>query len=197
MTTQRTVIMIMALALLFTGGQALAGKVQDEPGYVDLEWIEIPDSANEVQDIDLGSILKSVAKDARESGEDELAQALAMVHSLRVKGYSVDKENGAEARRAVEKIMAQLKKDGWNRLIYIKDDEETVSVSTMYKGDDLVGLMVVSFEPNDSVLFANVMGDLNLGTLMKLAANMDSGDLEDLLGNLDGTGNLEIEMDED
>ena len=170
--------------------------MKGEPGYVDLQWIEIPDSASEVQDIDLDSILKSMAKDARENGEDELAQILTMVHSLRVKGYSVDKDSGGEARRAVEKIMGQLKKDGWNRLIYIKDDNETVSVSTMYQGDDLVGLMVVTFEPDDSVLFANVVGDLNLGALMKLAANMDSGDLEDLLGNLDGTGNLEIETEE-
>ena len=65
-----------------------------EPGYVDLEWIRIPDDADEIKDIDLSPMLMSFAQDAKENGDDALVQALAMVRSLRVKAFSADRGHG-------------------------------------------------------------------------------------------------------
>mgnify|MGYP001438349794 FL=1 len=53
---------VLGLVFLLAAGSALAA----EPGYVDLEWIVIPEDADEIQDIDLGPILMSMASDAEE-----------------------------------------------------------------------------------------------------------------------------------
>lgn len=192
MNTPRTLMAMVILASLVLGNMALAGKVQDEPGYVDLDWIEIPDSADEVQDIDLTTILKSVASDAKNNGDDNLAEILTMVRSIRVKGYSLDGDGAKDTDQAVKKITKQIKADGWKRLIYVKEDDEMVSVNTRYSGDDLVGLMVVVYEPGEEVLFANVVGDLDLPTLMMLVGGIDGDGLDDLLEELDG---INIEVD--
>ena len=90
-----------------------------------------------------------------------------------------------------------MKKDDWKRLIYMKDGDETVSVNTKYDGEDLVGLMIVVYEPEDSVAFVNVVGDLDLGTLLRLAKEMDGDSIEDMLEELDGIDGIEIDHDHD
>jgi hypothetical protein len=133
-----------------------------------------------------------VAKDAREGGDDELAQILSMVRSIRVKGFGLDGRDNPEVEMAVEKVTKEMKKKDWKRLIYLKDDEEILSVNTRYDGEDLVGLMVMAYEPGEEVMFANIVGDLDLGTIMGLVRGMDGDGLEDLL---DGLDDMEIEID--
>lgn len=191
MKTPRIMIMMVVLLSLTVSSAALAGKIENEPGYMDLEWIEIPDDASEVQDIDLTAILKSVAKDAAENGDSELAQILTLIRSIRVKGFGLDGRDNPAVEKAVERVTKELKKQDWKRLIYLKDDDEILSVSTKYKNDDLVGLMVMAYEPGEEVLFANIVGDLDLGTIMGLVGNMDGGGLEDLLDELE---DVEIEV---
>ncbi len=193
MNTLRITPLVALAFILLCAGWALAANVADEPGYMDLEWIVIPDDASEIQDIDLGPILKDISKDAQDKGDDALVQALAMVRSIRVKAFSIEDGGGAQAQAAVEKVTDKLKSGDWKRLIYMKDGDETVSVSTRYEGEDLVGLMIVTFEPEDSVAFVNVVGDLDLGTLLRLAREIDSDSIEDMLEGLDGIEGIEID----
>jgi len=188
MNKPRTILgLVLAVGLLACAAGA-AEDITKAPGYVDLEWIEIPADADEIKDIDLSPMLLNFAKDAEADGEDALVEALAMVKSLRVKAFSISEANDAQVAATVEKVTAQLKKAGWKRLIYVKDDDETIAVSTRYDGEDLVGLMLVAYEQGESVAFVNVVGDLDLATLLSLAGQFDSDDLEEMLEGLDDGG---------
>jgi hypothetical protein len=79
----------------------------------------------------------------------------------------------------------------------MKDGDETVSVNTKYDGQDLVGLMIVNYEPHDSVVFVNVVGDLDLATLIGLAKQVDHDSIEDMLEGLEGIDGIEIDHDDD
>ena len=112
MKTPRTfAAAVLGLGLLLTAAGALAGDVAKEPGYVDLEWIRIPDDADEIKDIDLSPMLMSFARDAQENGDDALVQALAMVRSLRVKAFSATAAMDKDLSATVEQVTAKLKKD--------------------------------------------------------------------------------------
>ncbi len=197
MKTPRTTLLPALLFCLLCAGGALAGSVEDEPGYMDLEWIVIPDDASEIQDIDLGPILGGISADAEEKGDDALVQVLAMIRSIRVKSFSIEDGGNEPAKMAVDKVTAKMEQDDWKRLIYMKDGDETVSVNTKYDGPDLVGLMIVNYEAHDSVAFVNVVGDLDLGTLIGLAKQIDHDSIEDMLEGLDGIEGIEIDHDED
>ena len=197
MKTPRPILLTALMLCLLCAGGALAGNVADEPGYIDLEWIVIPDDAAEIQDIDLGPILGGISADAKEKGDDALVQVLAMIRSIRVKSYSIEDGGNESAKMAVDKVTANMKQDDWKRLIYMKDGDETVSVNTKYDGPDLVGLMIVNYQPDDSVTYVNVVGDLDLGTLIGLAKQIDHDSIEDMLEGLDGIEGIEIDHDGD
>ena len=188
---------VLGLVVVFLAGAAVAADYEGEPGYVDLEWIEIPADATEIQDIDLGPILLSIAADAEESGDAALVEALSMIRGVRVKSFSLEEGGDDTAAKAVKKIQDKLGKDDWKRLVYMKDGDETVGVHTYYEGKDLVGLMVVVYEPGDNVVFANVMGDLDLGTMMRLAKQIDGDSLEDILKDYEDVEGLNIHVDHD
>ncbi|MCP4574242.1 MAG: DUF4252 domain-containing protein [bacterium] len=184
MKTPRTIV-ALALVTVLAAGAAFATDLEDEPGYVDLEWITIPDDADEIQDIDLTPMLLAAAKDVEDEDTDAaLMEALTMVRSIRVRAWSMDDED-ARTSDAVERITTRLKKESWKRLIYVKSDDETVVVNAKYDDGDMVGLVLVVHEPGDSVAFVNVVGDLDLANLFKLATMIDSEELDDLMVNHD------------
>jgi len=197
MKTLRTTSFIALTLCLLCSGLALAGNVEKEVGYIDLEWIVIPDDASEFQDIDLGPILGNLAQDAEDKGDDALVQALSMVRSIRVKAFSIEDGSGTEVEKSVEQVRAKLKKEGWKNLFNMKDGDETVLVTTKYDGEDMVGLMIVTYEPGDSVAFVNVVGDLDLGTLISLAQKIDHDSIEDMLEGLEGVEGIEVHHDND
>ncbi len=181
--------LIVILTLLCLTSVAQAGKLSSQPGYLDLEFIEIPDSAEEIQDIDLGPVLKDVVREAKANDDLEIAELLTMVHSLRLRAFSLDDNSLEMAREAVDKVNAKLKKDDWDTLMKFKDGAELTTINIKYHNDNMVGLVVVVFEPEEEVLFVNVVGDLDLGKLMKLAGEFDTDDLDKYLERVEEAKN--------
>ena len=175
----------LVLGLVILAAPALAENIKKMPGYIDLSWIEIPDDAEEIQDIDLSTMLLSVAADAEEAGDEELAMALSMIKSIRVKAFSTESSSADEIDGMIAKVRSELKKKDWERLVYIKDEGETLTVNTKYHDGDLVGLMIIAYEAGEEVAFVNVVGDLDLAKLMKLGLSMDELDLEELMENIE------------
>ncbi len=175
----------LLLAGVIVSAPALAENLKKMPGYIDLSWIEIPDDAEVIQDIDLSTVLIGVAADAEEAGDKELATALSMIKSIRVKAFSTEHSSEGEIDSMIQEVRAQLKKNDWERLVYVKDDQETLTVNTKYRDGNMVGLMVVTHEAGEEVAFVNVVGDLDLATLMKLGLSMDELDLDELMDSLD------------
>lgn len=184
-----TLVMLVGI-LLSVSGFAMAGT---EPGFIDLSFIEIPDDAETIQDINLGLVLKDVIREAKENDDLEIAELLSMIHSLRLRSFSVDKNSLDMARTYVEKVAARLKKDDWDNLMKFKDGSELTTISIKYHKDNMVGLMVVVFDPDDEVLFVNVVGDLDLGKLMKLAGEFDTDELEQYLGKFENEHTIYID----
>lgn len=184
MTSLRNITLALAV-LLIAAVPAVAG-VEDEPGYIDLSFIDIPFDANEVQDIDLTSVLDNIADDARADGQDELAELLGMVRSVRVKWFSLTQDDHARVKGDVEKVMKTLDDRDWTRIIYIKDDDETVSVSTKNVDGEILGLTVVVYEPGEEAGFVNVVGNIDLGKVLTMAGEMDFDDLEEYMEEYGG-----------
>ncbi len=186
-------LVIFLTILMALSASTVGAKVSDEPGYVDLDFIQIPDDAEEIQDIDLGPVLKDVVREAKKNDDLEIAELLTMVHHLRMRAFSLDRYTDSIAKDAVDKIAKRLKEDDWDNLMKFKDGGELTTISTKYHNDNMVGLMVVVFSPEDEVMFINVVGDLDLGKLMRLATELDSGELEEYLEQFEDSSSIHLE----
>lgn len=180
---------LLATSIIFNSGLALA---MDAPGYLDLDFIDIPLNAEEFQDINLGPVLKDVVRDAKANQDLEIAELLSMVHNLRMVSFSLDDaQANKEAADAVIKLTKKLKKEDWDRLISLKDGEEITRIHTRYHDNNMVGLSVIVFTPHEEALFVNVQGDLDLGKIMRLAGQLDEEELEAYLEKFDGEIHME------
>lgn len=181
MNNSKLIQIVLVTALVCVSGSVMA----EEPGFIDLSFIEIPDDADQIQDIDLSLVLEDVVREARANDDLEIAELLAMVHNLRLRSFSVDENSVEMARQSVEKVSRRLKEDDWDTLMKFKDGGELTTINIKYNDGNMVGLTVVVFDPTDEVLFVNVVGDLELGKLMKLAGQLDTAELEEYLDQID------------
>ena len=178
---------VLTATLLLALVAPIAAKEVDitkMPGYVDLSRITVPSGAEDIVDIDIdGEMLQMAASD----GDGGLQRALADLKSVRVKSFDMNEQVTAQMKPVIESMRKQLEKDDWNQMIYVKNDDETFTVSVKKDEGKMVGLMVIAFEPEDSATFVNIIGDLNLKSLASLIDEFGDGEFEELLESLDET----------
>lgn len=189
-TKKFLLLALLAVTLTVPTGMAAAS---DQPGYLDLDFIDIPQDADQIQDINLGPMLKEVVREARNNEDPEIAELLSMVHNLRLRSFSIDENSAEMASKAVAKVSSRLKKDDWDNLMKFKDGDQLTTVSTKYHNDHMVGLMIVVYEPESEVTFINLVGELDLGKLMRLATEVDSDELGDYLDQVGSGSGLHLE----
>jgi hypothetical protein len=188
----------LALALLLTALLSMPAlavppapeSLRSMPGYMDLDWVHIPDGAAEIQDVVLDPVLAGLAAKGVSEDDEAMAKALSMVKSVRVKAFELaEGQDAAIVTKDVKQLQERLDKGGWTQLIKSVSGEETVIVSTMYnKGGEMVGLVVLNYENGKSATFVNVVGNLDLATLMKLAGEMHGDQLKGMMSNMHGEG---------
>ena len=178
-----TVTLLLALVVPIAAKEVDITKM---PGYVDLSRITVPDGAEDIVDIDIdGEMLQMVAADSDSDGS--LQRALADLKSVRVKSFDMNEKVTTQMQPVIESMRKQLEKDDWDQMIYVKNDDETFTVSVKKDDGKMVGLMVIAFEPEDSTTFVNIVGNLNLKSLAALIDEFGDGEFEELLESLDET----------
>lgn len=182
-----TLALLLAAGATLAPGAAGAAAAKDKnikrhPGYIDLERIEIPAGAREVQDIDLTPALMQAAAGAEADGGGAMSKLLSRLAAIRVKSFSADKAHTERIRGHIERLDKRMRAENWQRLVYVKDGDETVSVNVKPGTDGFAGLLIIAFEPGDQATFVNIVGDLNLPALFELAGELlKEGKLENLL----------------
>ena len=163
MNKKRFLIAPFLLLIICFGVQAQDVDFTKLPGYVDLEKIKIPDRAGEFTDISIGPALLKIVR-----GEDDWdrEKSVSGIVSIRVKSFEVGYDEAATIRPIMDEIEEKLKKEDWELLIRVKDDDEAVNVSMKMENDKAVGLLIMGFDPGDDVVFVNIVGrDLSLRNL--------------------------------
>ncbi len=192
LTTRLSLALLLAVALALP---ALAVPPAPEslrslPGYMDLDWVHIPDGAAEIQDVVLDPVLAGLAAKGVAEDDEAMAKALSMVKSVRVKAFELaEGQDASIVTNDVKQLQERLDKGGWSQLIKSVSGDETVIVSTLYgKSGDMVGLVVLNYEKGKSATFVNVVGNLDLATLMKLAGEMHGEQLKGMMSQVHGDG---------
>jgi len=158
-------------------------NVKKMPGYIDLEQIKIPDSAEEVTDISIGPSLLNLIAQSSDSSE---AEGMKGIMSIRVKSFAIGEKADAGIKEQIEKILKKISDENWETLVKVKDSDEITNISIKTVKGKAVGLLILTYEPGDEVTLVNVCGNkIDLSSIKNMG--MGFGDY-----GLDG---IDIDLD--
>lgn len=132
--------------------------------------------ANPTVEINLNSaMLGFVTAAAGANGEDEAQEFLSGLKNIRVRVYD-ELEDPEAVITFIDDTSGALERDGWQRAVFIQDDEDRVHV--YLKFDDIetrVTGMTVMIADDDEAVFINIAGAINPETLGHVANAMGFG----------------------
>jgi hypothetical protein len=166
-------------------------KAQDvdttkHPGYINLEDIEIPESAEEVTDIDLGPALLAFAKMGRDKEGKDLEKGLKGILSIRVKSFDIGYRDVKKIRPIMDKIEKKLERDDWVLLVRTKSRDELANISMKVVDGKVVGFLLMSIDSGSEVSFVNIFGgNIDLESIKDIGMGLSDSALDSLKMNWD------------
>jgi hypothetical protein len=181
MKKERLLITSFIFLLFCMVVQAQRMDITKHPGYIDLEDIKIPDSAEEITDIDLGPALLALARLGSEDEDEDISKGLAGILSIRVKSYEIGYDEVEKIRPVMDKLEKKLKEEGWERLVRTRRRDEFTNISMKIVEGKIVGFFLMSVEPGEEVTFANVVGgNIDLESIKNFGMGLNDSALDSL-----------------
>ncbi|MFQ6104977.1 MAG: DUF4252 domain-containing protein [Candidatus Glassbacteria bacterium] len=185
MRTGRSLLPWLLFMIFCFNAVAQEKDLKKYPGYINLEEIKIPEKAGEVTEVTLGPALLKIAAMADDNEDEDLDEVLAGLHGIQVKSFEITSDEATTILPIMDRIEAKLNREGWERLVQVKGEDERVVVSIKLDEEKVAGLFVMSLEPGVEAAFVNVIGEINLNTLENLDIDLDDSTLDSLKKSLE------------
>lgn len=128
-------------------------------------------------EINLSASLMSMIGSFAKNEDPEVAQILSNLEFIKVRVYNL---NGKleKANSTVDRVSSTLKRDNWETLVMVNDNEENQKVRIFSKSTndviDGVVVMVVSPEKEEGeAVFINIVGEIDPDKIAKVTDNLD------------------------
>jgi len=154
---------ILALALMLLAIPATAQQINlDFPG--------LAEKADEVVDVTLdASLLKLGARFLSDSDPDQRAvrDVVSKLEGIYVRSYEFA-ESGMYDRALFDRVKSQLGPT-WKPLVTVRSKtKENVNIYADMRGDNIVGLVIISAEPREFTV-VNIVGSIDIDRLASLS----------------------------
>lgn len=161
------------IAASVTGISWADEKLEDHPGYVDLKARDIFGDVEPTVEVLLDGPLLRMMAGASGKDDSEAGKMLASLKLIRVNAFPITEGSGEVAAK-FEALSKRLVKDGWSRIVHVKEDEKTVNVFIRADEEVFQGLVVLAAE-SDEAVFVNIVGDVDPRMLAKLGGELLGG----------------------
>ncbi len=176
------------LILLFLSWAPVAGFAQDEdeneikkhPGFFNLD--EISDILDDEPTVEIqlkGFLLRMVAGATRGS-EPELSSMLRRLLLVRVEKYRLRRDDVERVVSKNNEIAKRLSKDGWEKIVRVREDRENVNVFVKPGEDRIDGIVVLVVDNNREAVFVNIVGEIDPEQIGRLGGKWDIHGLDNL-----------------
>lgn len=147
----------------------------DEAGYVDIGQL-MPSAKGEFVEVNLSpALLKFAARVARHH-EPDAAAIVGDIKRIRVNVVDLDDGNRAQNLAKIEDVRARLEKQGWTRMVTVRerDEGDNVAVFAKMQSEDVIdGLVVTVIDRRGQAVFVNIVGNISADKIGALAEKYD------------------------
>lgn len=168
------------LPLAPTQSQAVAPDLADQPGYVDFSevdaWFEDAPST----EVDIQGPLVDLVAEAAASSDPNFSQIMGDVTAIQVRGFPLSPSRASSVTTKMDAFAASLADDGWRRVIFVRENDEQVSVYIREVDDRIAGITLLSLRPEEETVFVNVVGSLTPDQVALLGRGLNLSSLEQI-----------------
>lgn len=165
--------------LLLALGAGASAQPSPHPGFVDLDRLAGLANAEVLVDVRLDGWLLGLARAAAAEADDEHAELLSGIDSIRVRIVRLDDPGLLDQAQA---LAQQLSTEGWEQFARVRRSSDYVQVLVKGSQDRIDGITVMAMEASDEAVFVNIAGRLDpadiariLGDKKLIRADLDLG----------------------
>jgi hypothetical protein len=166
-------------ALLAAGSPVLAQSLSDQPGYVDFGDLDSISSNEPEVEISLTPMLIRFLCAAVQDEDEDLADTLCKLRSIRISVFELAPEDYAQAKEKADEISKALEAKGWEAAVVMRAEDSTVRLYMRLVGEMVAGMAVMVIEPGSDAVFMNIVGEIDPAQLGRVAAQFGV-DLNDI-----------------
>ena len=174
-------IVALCGAIVLTAVPAIA---EDSPGYVDPKaFLELAGDDNLDVEVTIGPAMVRLMSSAIRESEPDLYEALQGLVGLYTAIIDVsDASLRARGDALVRDTIGKLEKGGWDRLARVRDESSNLNVLIHGLDEETIdGLLVLILDKGDeTVVFVNLHGKIDLAHLQAIAEQMDVPGLDEI-----------------
>jgi hypothetical protein len=160
-------------------------ELRKQPGYVEFGDVWKWSDGDEEVEIELTQPLLGVVGAFVGDEDPELADLILDLHLVRVNSFSFRRSEDEAVRGQIDSISKELRDDGWDNIIKVRERGERVNVFVKMDGDKrtregtfLSGLTVLVYE-HGQASFVNVVGSFRLEDIARVGRHFDIPGSED------------------
>lgn len=188
-----TAALLVVSGLLSLGAvRPAAAQDQNElagtPGYVDFDevgqWFNAPANI----EVNLRGALLDLIANSSDETEPEFSGLMRNLKAIQVRGFPMSGTNPDEIMRRFDELSSRLQADGWERVVYIRDEGESINIYMKPDGESIAGLTVMVADPSDQeTVFVNIVGSIRPEEIGEIGRGLEIESLQNV--DTSGQGN--------
>jgi hypothetical protein len=161
------------------------------PGYVDFDALEIFGDVEPKIEVYLREQMLALVAKFLENEDPELYDLLMKLKLVRVQVFDIDHDMAGKFENQSAKTVKVLDKEGWERVVRVREDDESVFVyikpSENYEW--IQGVVVLAMEDYEEAVFVNIVGDIKPEDVHRLGEHFDVEELDSIRYEVKKKGN--------
>jgi hypothetical protein len=153
-------------------------NVADQPGYVDFAEIDAWFKDAPSTEVEIQGPLVDLVAEAAASSDPNFSRIMGDVTVIQVRGFPLRTSRAASVTSKMNDFAASLADDGWRRVIFVRENDEQVSVYIREVDDRIAGITLLSLRPEEETVFVNVVGSLTPDQVALLGRGLNLSSLE-------------------
>ncbi|WP_086933054.1 DUF4252 domain-containing protein [Agarilytica rhodophyticola] len=147
-------------------------------GYVSFENLASTYGEPKVE-INLNALMMGFVGTLAKNEDPEVSSLLSQLESIRVRVYDT-KGDSKKALQSIDKVTQKIRKDKWEPIVSVNEDDERVKIFAKYTDKKMDGLvvMVVSDDSHTGdrggeVVFINIVGEIDPANIQKVTNSLN------------------------
>jgi hypothetical protein len=188
------VLLTFAVSATTTAAKDRKKKTADctkHPGYVDFDALEIFGGDEAKIEVYLRQPMLELVAKFLKNEDPELYDMLMKLCLVRVQVFDVDGDLAGRFESKSSATVKALDKKGWERVVRVREDDESVFVYLKPSEDYewIQGVVVLALEDYEEAVFVNIVGDIRPEDVHRLGEHFDVEELDSIRYEVKKKGN--------